>query len=133
MSGHRKKLTKQQALTNWRPQREGLVRTWKESNQAMGTYKLEITEGEACQEMERKLTKQWALTSYRPQREGLVRTQKKATKQWVLTSWRPQGEGLVRPQNKSDQVMGTHKLETPEGETCQDTERKGSSNRHLLA
>ena len=44
-SGHRKKVTKQGALTNWRPQREGQVRTQKEINQVRGTYKLETTEG----------------------------------------------------------------------------------------
>ena len=31
-SGHTKKVTKQGALTGWRPQREGFIRTWKESN-----------------------------------------------------------------------------------------------------
>ena len=36
-SGHRKKATKQGALTNWRSQREGQVRTQKESNQTRGT------------------------------------------------------------------------------------------------
>jgi len=43
LSGHRKKGTKQGALTSWRPQREGLVRTQKESNQARGTHILETT------------------------------------------------------------------------------------------
>jgi len=32
MSGQRKKATKQGVLTSWRPQREGQVKTWKESN-----------------------------------------------------------------------------------------------------
>ena len=32
LSGHRKKVTKQGRLTPWRPQREGLVRTQKESD-----------------------------------------------------------------------------------------------------
>ena len=53
-SGHRKKATGQGALTPWRQQREGQVRTWKESNQARGTYKLEIAEGWTSQDMERK-------------------------------------------------------------------------------
>ena len=38
-SGHRKKGTR--ALTSWRQQMEGQVRTWKESDQARGTYPLE--------------------------------------------------------------------------------------------
>jgi len=44
-SGHRKKPTNQWALTNWRPQREGQVRTQKETNQPRGTHFLETTEG----------------------------------------------------------------------------------------
>ena len=47
-------MTKQEALTNWRWQREGQVRTRKESDQARATYKLEIAEGETIQDKERK-------------------------------------------------------------------------------
>jgi len=53
-SGHGKKLMEQGALTPWRPQREGQVRTHKESNQARGTHSLEMAEGGTSQEMERK-------------------------------------------------------------------------------
>ena len=53
-SGHGKKATKQGELTNWRQQREGQVRTWKESNQARGTHSLETAEGGTSQDMERK-------------------------------------------------------------------------------
>ena len=45
MSGHRKKPTDRGALTNWRQQRDGLVRTLKETNQPRRTYFLEMTEG----------------------------------------------------------------------------------------
>ena len=44
-SGHRKKVTEQGALTPWRPQRGGQVRTQKESDQARGTHILETTDG----------------------------------------------------------------------------------------
>ena len=53
-SGHGKKVTKKGALTNWRGQREGQVRTWKESDQARGTHVLEMAEGGTSQDMERK-------------------------------------------------------------------------------
>ena len=33
------------ALTNWRQQREGLVRTWKETDQLRRTHNLETAEG----------------------------------------------------------------------------------------
>ena len=41
------------ALTSWRLQKEGQVRTWKESNQASVTHFLETTEGETSQDTER--------------------------------------------------------------------------------
>ena len=53
-SGYGKKVTKQGALTSWRPQREGQVRIWKESNQMRSTHSLEMTEGGTSQDMERK-------------------------------------------------------------------------------
>jgi len=52
-SGHGKKLTEQVTLTSWRQQREGLVRTQKETNQARCTHFLETAEGGAYQDMER--------------------------------------------------------------------------------
>jgi len=54
MSEHRKKAAEKGALTSWRPQREGDVRTQKEIDQAKDTYKLETTEGGTSQDMERK-------------------------------------------------------------------------------
>ena len=53
LSEHGKKPTNRGALTSWRWQREGIVRTWKETDQSRGTHQLEMVE-----------------------REGLVRTRK---------------------------------------------------------
>ena len=50
--GNRKGANKQGTPTNWRQQREGQVR--KESDQAIGTYKLKTIEGGRSQDMERK-------------------------------------------------------------------------------
>ena len=52
LSGHGNKLTKQGALTSWRWQREGLVRTENETDQAKGTHTLEPAEGGTCQDTE---------------------------------------------------------------------------------
>ena len=94
-----------------------------------------------------------ALTPWRRQKEGQVRTQKKrpskrhslsgngrgrdksghgkkVTEQGVLTGWRRQREGQVRTQKQSDQARGTHELETAEGGTSQDMERKQLSKGH---
>jgi len=54
LSGNRMEATKQRAPTNWRPQKEGLVRAQKEINRVTGTHSLETTEGGACQDMERR-------------------------------------------------------------------------------
>src|SRR6267142_2251043 len=43
-SGHEKNPTKQGALTSWRVQTDGQVRTWNESDQARGTHFLESAE-----------------------------------------------------------------------------------------
>ena len=48
------KVTKQGALTPWRWQREEQVRAWKESDQARGTHKLEMAEEGTGQDTERK-------------------------------------------------------------------------------
>ena len=52
LSRYGKKKTKQGALTLWRQQREGLVRTGKEKDRARGTHILEMVEGWTCQDME---------------------------------------------------------------------------------
>jgi len=49
--GYRKKLTKKGALTPWRQQRDGQVRTQKETNQARGAHFLETAEGGVSQDM----------------------------------------------------------------------------------
>ena len=52
LSGHGNKPTKQGALTSWKQQREGLVRTQKETDRARGTYVLEMAEGGTRQDTE---------------------------------------------------------------------------------
>ena len=53
LSGHGKKLTDRGALTTWRRQREGLVRTRKESDRQGCTHTLETAEGGTCQDTQR--------------------------------------------------------------------------------
>ena len=50
LSGHGKKPTSRGTLTPCRQQREGLVRTQKETDQARGTHKLETVEGGTFQD-----------------------------------------------------------------------------------
>ena len=53
-SGQGKKATERGALTSWGPQREGRIRTRKESDQASGTYFLETAEGRPGQDAGKK-------------------------------------------------------------------------------
>ena len=76
---------------------EGLVRTWKETDQAGGTHQLETVEGGCCQNTERK----------RPSGRHLLPEDSRG--------------GLIRTQKESERVRGTHFLETADGETCQST------------
>ena len=144
LSGHAKKSTERGALTNWRRQRKGLVRTRKETDRARRTHVLETAERGIFQDTERnrpteahslpgdgggrdlsghrkKPTEQGALTFWRRQRERLVRTRKKPTDQGALTLCRRQREGLVRTRKEKDRARGIHRLEMTDGGTCQDT------------
>ena len=53
LSGHGKKRTDRGALTSWRRQEVGLVRTRKETNRPRHTHILETAEEETCQDTER--------------------------------------------------------------------------------
>ena len=54
LSGHPKKPSEHGILTDWRPQREGVVRTQKGSQLSSATHFLKSTDGGTCQDMERK-------------------------------------------------------------------------------
>ena len=47
-----------------------------------------------------------------------------------LTVWKRQTDGFVRVWIGRDRVRGTHSLETADGRTCQDMEKKPLSRRH---
>ena len=53
LSEHRKKPTDRGALTSWRRQKEGLVKTWKETDRPRRTHILETAGGGTCQDTER--------------------------------------------------------------------------------
>ena len=105
-SGRVKKPTERSALTNWRPHREGHVRTRKETDRARRTHLLEIA--------------QRAKSGHG----------KKPTERGPLTYWRPHREGQVRTRKETDRARHTHKLETAQGGTSQNTERNRQSDVH---
>jgi hypothetical protein len=123
LSGHGKKPTKRGALTNWRRQREGLVRTRKETDRARHTHFLETAVRGTCQDTESNQLSEGHPQPGDGRGRELSRHGKKPTDREALTSWRQQSEGLVRTWKETDRARGTHCLETAEGGTCQDTER----------
>jgi len=56
------------------------------------------------------------------QTEGQVRIEKECKPARALTSWRAQVERQVRTWKQCEPTRGTHKLESPGGETSQDME-----------
>ena len=156
LSGHRKKSLERGALTSWRRQREGLVKTQKDTDRAMRTHQLEMAEGGTCQDSQkdqssdahslpgdgrgrdlsghRKIpTERGTLTFCRWQRRDLSGHRKISTERGTLTSWRQQREGLVRTQKDTDRPRHTHFLEMVEGGTCQGAERNQPSEAHSLS
>ena len=130
MSGLGKKLTDRGRLTSWRRQREGLVRTRKETDRPRCTHQLETAERGTCQDTERN-----QLTEADPhpgdgRERDLSGHGKKLTDRGGLTIWRRQREGLVRTRKETDRSRCTHQLETAERGTCQDTERNRPTEAH---
>ena len=107
-SGHRKNPTDRGSLTNWRPHREGKVRTWKESNQPRPTHQLEIAQGGTSQDTERIPSTE----AHSPTRDDTGRDKsghgKNPTDRGPLTNWRPHREEQVRTQKGSDRPRPTH-------------------------
>jgi len=116
----------------------------KETNQVRGTHSLGIAKGGGgiCQDTERNQpTKGHSLSKDHRGRDlsghgmkakghslpgdhrwrDLSGHEKKEAEQGALTNWRP-WKGNLSGHGKSNQARGSHKLETTEGGTCQDTE-----------
>ena len=89
LSGPERKAIKQGSLTSWRWQREGLVRTWKQSDQARRTHFLERAEGGICQDTEGQRPSETHSQTEDRRGRDLSEHGKKATEQGALTYWRP--------------------------------------------
>ena len=136
MSRHRKKPTEQGTLTYWRQQREGLVRTQKETDRARHTDVLKTAEGGTCQYTERNRPSETHSHTGDSRGRSLSGYGKKPTKRGSLTSWRRQMEGFIRTRKGTDLArgMGTHKLENAEGKPSRYIETMcGSSKMVILA
>ena len=129
--------------------------TQKKSDRPRSTHQLETARGGTSQDTERirpteahshtgdrtgrdksghrkNPTDRDPLTDWRPHREGQVRSQKESNRQGPLTDWRPHREGQVRTQKESNRPMLTHSLETAQGGTSHENEKKGESSRNWI-
>ena len=106
LSGHREKQTEQGTLTDWKQQRGGLVNT--EKNRPSEAHSLSGDGG----------------------RRDSSENGKKPTDRGALTFWTRQREGLISTRKETDRTRRTHKLETAEGETCQETEINRPNEAH---
>src|SRR6266850_497712 len=101
-SGHRKNPTKRGALTYWRAQTDGQVRTQKESDRARGTHRLESADGRTSQDMERIRPSEGHSQTGERRRTDKSGHGKKLNERGGLTNWRAQTDGQVRTRKESD-------------------------------
>ena len=130
MSGHRKSPTDRSALTNWRWQSEGLVRTRKESDRVTPTHFLETAGRGTCQDTESTRPSEAHSQPGDGRGRDLSQHGKKPIHGGALTCCRRQRGALVRTRKETERAMPTHCLEIVEGETCQDIERNRPSEVH---
>jgi hypothetical protein len=101
-SGHGKEASERGALTDWRAQKNGLVRTWKGSERAKGTHFLESAEECTGQDMEMKRASEGHSLPGERRRMDWSGHGKEANERGVLTDWRAQRNGLVRGRKGSE-------------------------------
>src|SRR6267142_825991 len=116
------KANKQGALTLWRAQTDGQVRTRKQSDRARGTHFLESTDGRTSQDTETIQPSEGHSPTGEHRRRDKSGHGNNLTERGALTSWRAQTDGRVRTRKESDRARGTHFLESADGRTSQDTE-----------
>ena len=129
-SGNRKEQSDRGALTAWRVQIDGQVRTRKGTERPRGTHKLESADRWASQDTERNRATEGH------SRPGECRSmdksghRKEQSDRGALTSWRVQIDGQVRTQKGTERPRGTHILESADRWTSQDTERNRATEGH---
>src|SRR6267142_1410159 len=101
---------------------DGQVRTRKEYKQVRGTHPLESADGWTSQDMEGIRASEGHSHSGERRRTDKSGHGRNLSKQGALTSWRAQMDGQVRTRKESEQARGTHKLESADRRTSQDTE-----------
>ena len=102
LSRHGKKNIEGGALTDWRRQRDRLVRTRKETDRARHTHCLETAERGTCQDTERNRPSEAHSRPEDSRGRDLSGHGQKQIERGALTDWRRQRDGLVRTQKETD-------------------------------
>ena len=132
MSGRGKNVIRRGKHTDWRRQREGLIRKRKEREKARSTHELDTAERRLLRHRKKHIEKE-ALTVWRWQGGDSSGHRKIEAKRGALTSWKWKKDEFVRAQKESDEEEGAHCLETAEGVTYQHKETKRLSKGHPLS
>ena len=102
----------------------------KKASQRGGTHILESPETETSQDTGRMRASKGHSLSRKPRQRDKSEHRRNASQQGALTSWRTQTQRQVRTWKECEPARGTHVLESPDTETCQDTERMQASEGH---
>ena len=89
-----------------------------------------MAEGETCKDTQGNRPTEVHSLSGDGRWRGLSGHTRKPTDRGPLTNWRRRREGLVRKRKETDRLRPTHKLETAEGGTCQDTQGNRPTEAH---
>ena len=99
--GHKKNTSKQGALTNWRAQMDGQVRTWLESEQVKDTHFLESTEEWTSKDTKRIWASEGHLLPKEHRWMNKLGHGINLNKQGALTNWRVQMNRQLRTWKES--------------------------------
>ena len=124
-SGHGKVSNQMRSIHQLESTEEGKVMTRKETEQARDTHVLKTAEEGTNQDTQINRASEGHSQTGCRRRRDLSGHGNKATVSGALTDWRPYSDKSGHRQ-ESDRVRDTHRLETTEGWTRQDTYKKGS-------
>ena len=132
-SGHGKNASQRGALTNWRAQKQRQVRTRKECDPARGTHQLESPDIETSQDAEGMRASEGHSQTGEYRHRDKLGHENNASQRGALTSWRAKTQRQVRTRKECEPARGTHSLDSPDTETCQETERMRAREEYSLS
>ena len=126
-SGHGNNASQEGALTSWRAQKQGQVRTRKECEPGRDTHILESPDTKTSQDTERMRASEGYSPTGEPRHKDKSEHGKNASQRGALTNWWAQIQRQVRTWKECEPTRGTHVLKSTDTETSQDVERTRAS------